>query len=687
MNLFDRELRYLKGVGEKRAGLFAKLGVFTVGDILRYFPRAYEDRREIAHITDLTPGMSVCVRGTVVTDVRQARISGGRQIVRFRISDESGQAEVMFFNQGWVKDRIRRGGEYIFYGEFREMKNSRMLSLVNPVYEAFSVDKTGTNTQRIMPVYRLTSGIGQNYIRGIVETALRLCEGNLEDVLSESIRERYVLQNAELCYKNIHFPGNGDLLADARRRFVFEELLVLSLGLRRMRGRRNAVGYAIPEMDMSGFEQVLSFKLTGAQQRAIRDVAADMSSGYTMNRLIQGDVGSGKTMVAAAAAWLACGAGVQAAVMAPTEILASQHYETLAPIFERLNMRTALLVGSMSTASKRKTVELAATGELDVLIGTHALISEGVEFKKLGLVVTDEQHRFGVAQRAALAEKGNNAHMLVMSATPIPRTLALMLYGDLDISRIDELPPGRRPVQTFAVSESYRPRVEKFIRKLVGEGRQVFIVCPLVEEVDGLDDGRKTVETYAEHLSREVFPELRVEFIHGRMKPAKKDEIMRKMSAGEIDILVSTTVIEVGIDVPNAALIIIENSERFGLAQLHQLRGRVGRGSHESYCILFENGGSQVTRERIRVMCETNDGFKIAEEDLRLRGPGDFFGSRQHGIPALRIADIAADNETMSQVSEAAGLVLADDPELTRPENALLRREVDKMFENAGELN
>ena len=696
MDTFDREIRFLKGIGEKRAGLYEKLGVFSVRDLLRDFPRDYEDRRTIAPLGMVTPGMSVCVRASVITAPTQARIPGGTAMVRLRIADESGEADVTFFNQVWVKNNLHVGEEYIFYGLFQQWKNAqgraaKRLSLVNPVYERVREDGPGANTGRIMPVYRLTAGLGQQHLRASVTAALDLCGGEFEEILPQYLRDRYVLQNAAFCYQNIHFPESGDALGEARRRFVFEELFLLALGLRRMKGEREVQGIPIDPPPLERFTQVLPFTLTGAQRRAIEEIARDLASGRPMNRLVQGDVGSGKTMVAAAAAWMACSCGCQTALMAPTELLAAQHYETLSGLFEKLGLRTLLLTGSLTAAKKRQLRAVIASGEADVVIGTHALLTADVTFAKLGLVITDEQHRFGVLQRSALAGKGMGEevppHTLVMSATPIPRTLALMLYGDLDVSRIDELPPGRKPVRTFAVDESYRPRIESFIRRLVGEGRQVFIVCPLVESPDGTDDGRKAVEDYAKNLRETVFPDLTVELLHGRMKQKQKDEIMARVAAGAVDILVATTVIEVGIDVPNAALMVVENSERFGLSQLHQLRGRVGRGSHESYCILMENGGGEATKERLKAMVETNDGFRIAEADLKLRGPGDFFGSRQHGIPTLKIADVAADNQVMMHASEAAGLVAEADPALERPEHALLRREIERMFSAGGGLN
>ncbi len=660
----DTEVKYVKGVGEKKAGFLAKLGIFSLRDLLRHFPREYEDRRTVKRLIDILPGESACVEGAVVSAPQLSRIRRGLDIVRCRISDGSATCEVSFFNQSWQRSRLVPGEEYVFYGKFGGDLLRR--ELTNPVFEpAGEARQTG----KIVPVYSMTAGLRRSDLTKLIETALAAAEGQFPEPLPASVRERFGLVDAESAYRSIHFPESDEALADARRRFVFEELFLLSLGLRRAREGYSGTPPHIEPMDTAEFTRVLPFPLTRAQERAISEIKHDLCFGTRpMNRLVQGDVGSGKTVVAAAAAWLACKSGHQTAFMAPTELLAAQHFRTLAPMLSRFGITAELLTGSLTAAQKREAQARIASGEAQLVIGTHALISGGVEFRDLGLVITDEQHRFGVRQRAALAAKGSEAHILVMSATPIPRTLSLIIYGDLDLSVIDELPPGRTPIKTSVISANRREELYASIRRLIGEGRQAYIVCSRVEDGDEPDDGRKAVEEYAKTLREEVFPDLRVEYVHGRMKQKQKDEVMERFAAGEADILVATTVIEVGIDVPNAALMVVENAENFGLSQLHQLRGRVGRGRYESYCVLVRGGGGDAAKERLGVMRDTNDGFRIAESDLKLRGPGDFFGSRQHGLPALRVADLDADAETMMLASEAAAELFRKDPALASPD-------------------
>ena len=673
----DTEVKFIKGVGEKKAGFLAKLGIFSLRDLLRHFPREYEDRREIKRIVDVLPGESACIEGSLVAPPKLSRIRRGLDIVRCRISDGTAFCDVSFFNQSWQKNRLEIGKEYIFYGKFND-DNLLRHELTNPVFEPAGEARL---TGMIMPIYPTTAGLRRSDLVKLTQTALSAAEGQFPEPIPASVRERFDLMDAAEAYRAIHFPEDDESLSAARRRFVFEELFLLSLGLRRSREGYSGTPPKVEPQDLDEFAALLPFPLTGAQRRAMEDIKRDICFGTRpMNRLVQGDVGSGKTVVAAAAAWLACRSGYQAAFMAPTELLAAQHFRSLEPMMARLGLRTELLTGALTAAEKREKQARIAMGEADLVIGTHALITDAVEFSRLGLVITDEQHRFGVRQRAALAAKGREAHVLVMSATPIPRTLSLIIYGDLDLSVIDELPPGRTPIKTYSVGESYRERLNAFIRKLVEEGRQVYIVCSLVEDSEGLDDGRKAVEEYTKTLQTEVFPDLKIEFVHGKMKQKPKDEAMARFASGETDILVATTVIEVGIDVPNAALMIVENAENFGLSQLHQLRGRVGRGKYESYCVLVRGGGGEVARERLRVMCETNDGFKIAESDLKLRGPGDFFGSRQHGLPALRVADLEADSETMMRASEAAAELFRDDPTLSSPEYAETLRAMENLF-------
>lgn len=672
----DTKVAEIRGIGEKKAGFLAKLGLFTLRDVLRFFPRDYEDRREIKRLCDVLPGESACVEGGLINTPTLSRIRRGLDITKCRISDGTAVCDVTFFNQSWIKNRLNMDENYVFYGKFGDGDLLRR-ELTNPAFEPEGTNRT---TGRILPVYRLTAGIGRAAMTSVVEAALAAADGDFPEPIPAPIRKRFDLLDAETAYLNIHFPADDKLLEQARRRFVFEELFILSLGLRGERLERANDAPVISPLDPSEFIDKLPFPLTGAQRRSIDEIFADLCSGRPMNRLLQGDVGSGKTVVAAAAAWLCCKSGHQTALMAPTELLAAQHFRSLEPMMRSLGLRVGLLIGSLPAAEKRAVQAAIAMGDYDLVIGTHALITDAVEFRSLGLVITDEQHRFGVRQRAALAEKGRSAHVLVMSATPIPRTLSLIIYGDLDLSVIDELPPGRQPIKTYSVGESYRERLRAFIRKLVGEGRQVYIVCPLVESAEGLDDGRKAVEKYAEELDTKIFPDLTVEFVHGKMKAKQKDEIMRRFAAGEVDILVATTVIEVGIDVPNAALMVVENAENFGLSQLHQLRGRVGRGAYESYCVLVRGGGGDATRERLAVMCSTQNGFKIAEADLKLRGPGDFFGSRQHGLPALRVADLEADAETMKSAADAADELLADDPKLKKQANSAAKQAVERMF-------
>ena len=551
----------------------------------------------------------------------------------------------------------------------------------------------------IVPVYPLTAGITNHLLCTLTQQAVAACAQDMPETLPRGVRLDHELAQAEFSYRNIHFPESFQALELARRRLTFEELFYLSAGLAMLKERRGDVlGCAIPSRPMEEFLARLPFPLTGAQRRVMEEISRDMASGRPMNRLVQGDVGSGKTVVAAYAAWLAAGAGYQSALMAPTEVLAEQHFRSLSALLEPAGVRVGLLTGSITPAGKKKVRQALAAGEIDLIIGTHALLSQGVEFAKLGLMVADEQHRFGVAQRAALAAKGDSPHVLVMSATPIPRTLALIIYGDLDVSVIDELPPGRTPVETYVVREDKRARMYNFVRRLVGEGRQVYIICPAVEEntegtmqnVEWEGDGPaldlKAVTTYAKKLQTEVFPDLRVDFLHGKMKPREKEAVMAAFAAGETQVLVSTTVIEVGVDVPNAALIIIENAERFGLSQLHQLRGRVGRGKHQSYCVLITNTRSVEAMQRLRTLASTADGFKISEEDLKLRGPGDFFGSRQHGLPQMKLADLAGDMRLLSEAQESARRLLMADPTLSQPENRPVLERVRTLFADTPDI-
>lgn len=676
MGDINANIRGLRGIGEKKAQAFNKLGVFSLFDLISYFPRRYEDRSRLSHIALTLDGESVCVCALVADTPRLSRIRRGLDIVRFRAVDGSGAVDISYFNQSYLKDKFHRGESYYFYGKIQVSGSHR--SMTNPVFEPENSPRRVTG--KIVPVYRLSAGLSAKDISGAIEQALAQCIDSIPELMPESLRERLRLAPVELAYKNIHFPADEKTLEAARQRLVFEELFVLACALGRMRGQRSrSGGIVMPLGDIEEFWRAMPFVPTGAQRRCVDEALNDMRSGAEMNRLVQGDVGSGKTLVAAALVWYAFKNGRTSAFMAPTEILAEQHFDTLTKLLSPLGLRIVRLTGSMTAAEKRKARELLANGEFDLVVGTHAILSEGVEPKRLGLVVTDEQHRFGVEQRARLVGKGENPHVLVMSATPIPRTLALIIYGELDVSIIDELPPGRQKVDTFAVDESYRARLNGFIRRQTEQGRQVFVVCPMVEENDDLPQKLKSAEEHAKELTG-IFPELNVGCIHGRLKSRDKDAVMAAFVHGEIDILVSTTVIEVGVDVPNASLIVVENAERFGLSQLHQLRGRVGRGQHKSYCVLVSDSDGEDVRRRLRIMTRTNDGFRISEEDLRLRGPGDFFGSRQHGLPELHMAELGADAQLMQQAQTEAAALLASDPELAFPEHTALRERVELLF-------
>ena len=676
----NTDIRYIKGIGEAKGKAFARLGVRCVGDLLSDFPRAYEDRSKVLPIARLMEGEAACVCAMITTEPELSRIRKGMELLRFRIADASGSMLVTYFNQAWMKNRLRRGDTYIFYGKVQV--TGRTFAFTNPIFEPEA--EMGHVTGRIMPVYRLTGGISQRDMTQAVRRVLGEPGMTFPNALPERVERENRLCTARYAYENIHFPADMRALSLSRRRLVFEELFTLVCALSLVRGEGEVQpGIAVQPRDIAEFTATLPFTPTGAQLRAIADAAGDMTSGRLMNRLIQGDVGSGKTLVAAALIWLAAGSGLQSAFMAPTELLAEQHFATLSGFLAPFGLKVVKLTGSMGAKAKRETLAALASGEAALAVGTHALISEGVEFRRLGLVVTDEQHRFGVAQRSALAGKGERAHVLVMSATPIPRTLALIIYGDLDVSLIDELPPGRQRVDTFAVTSSYRRRLNAFIAKLVGEGRQVFVVCPAIEADSEVPMDLVSAEEHTLEL-RAALPGMRIECIHGRMKAKPRDEIMSRFAAGEVDVLVSTTVIEVGVDVPNAALMIIENAERFGLSQLHQLRGRVGRGRHKSYCVLVSDAKGADARERLAALTHIHDGFKIAEEDLRLRGPGDFFGARQHGLPELHIADLGADMDVLKTAQAAAQALLAEDPALVREENRPVRQAAERLLSVTG---
>ena len=685
MSVLDTDIQFIKGVGETRKKYFEKLGIFTLRDLIMNFPRGYEDRRVVKRVSELQFGEMCCVSATVAAPARTSHIRKGLDITKCVAVDETGRLNLTFFNQSFISRALTVGESYVFYGRVGGKIGAPELQ--NPVIER--EDLPPAYTRRVVPIYRMTAGLSQKMMSNAVRQGLLKCGDELPEQLPESVVERWRLARTRFAYENIHFPRDIESLELARRRLIFEELFVLFCTLSLMRSRQQAKpGTRIAPPDMSPFWSALPFAPTGAQRRAVEDILRDLSGTRPMSRLIQGDVGSGKTAVAAAAAYAVIKNGHQAAFMAPTEILAEQHYKTLSGLLAPLGVNVDLLTGGLGAKAKREAQQRLRSGETGLVIGTHALLSDSVEFSDLALIIADEQHRFGVQQRAALSDKGDTPHVLVMSATPIPRTLQLIIYGDLDVSVMDELPPGRQVIDTFQVGEDMRRRIYNFIRRLVGEGRQVFIVCPAVEETEEQPDGLKSVKEYAAELSQNVFPDLKVALVHGKMKPKEKNEVMESFAAGETDILVATTVIEVGVDVPNAALMVVENADRFGLSQLHQLRGRVGRGEHKSYCVLFRGAGGDAAMERLRAFCKTNDGFKIAEEDLRLRGPGDFFGSRQSGLPDMRIAGLTTDLELMRTAKEAAQELLRADPDLSSPDNAILKESVLRVLEkNRGTLN
>ena len=673
MDLFS-SIQELRGIGPARAAQLEKLGIRSLYDLISYFPRAYEDRTKKCTIAKLQADTPACFDAMVVSHPHTAHIRKGLDITKTIVADETGKLHLTFFNQPYLDRSLVYGETYSFYGTLRGDYSG--FEMQNPVFESEAA--SGAATNRILPIYGLTAGLSNAVILRAVRQALDACLMELPEILPENVREQYKLCGAAYAYETVHNPPSMEELGKARRRLVFEEFFVFSAGLELLRGRRAQL-HTKPytDTDLAKFYSALPYHPTHAQFSAIGEILSDFSSGIPMNRLLQGDVGSGKTLVAAAAAFCAAQNGRQSVIMAPTEILAEQHALSLGPLFESLSVHVVLLTGSLTAAAKRKVKTAISSGEAQLVIGTHALLTEDVVFSNLGLVIADEQHRFGVSQRTALYEKGNAPHLLVMSATPIPRTLALIAYGDLDVSVLNELPPGRQPIDTFLIGEDKRERCNTFVRKQCQAGHQVYIVCPAVEESDL--ESLKSAEVWAETLQKTVFPDLRVGLLHGKMKSSEKDAVMASFSEGGLDVLVATTVVEVGVDVPNATLMVIENADRFGLSQLHQLRGRVGRGRDKSYCILFSSAQNPDTLARLRGFCATNDGFRIAEQDLAQRGPGDFLGSRQHGLPAFRAANLQMDLETLKEAQTAAANALSeispDDPGL-----AALRKRVQELF-------
>lgn len=673
----DMPLRYLKGVGERRAEQLARLDLLSVGDLLHFYPRGYEDWSTIVPIQEAPYGQPCCIKATALGTPVENRIRKGLSLYRFTVSDGTSTMRITLFNNKYAAAKIKAGESYLFFGQVGGGLTNR--EMASPMIEPSG------DGQRIRPIYRQTEGLNSRMIETLVARAIQALDKELDhDPLTPEFRNRHELCTRRFALENIHFPTTSNTLEIARKRLVFEELLILQLGLLKLKSRSRSANTAMIENDLADeFTSLLPFKLTGAQSRTLRECIQDMRGEHPMSRLIQGDVGSGKTAVAAGAAYTAIKNGFQAALMAPTEILAEQHARSLSGLLEKAGIRVALLTGSMTASAKRQTLEALASGEIHLVSGTHALLSEGVEFNRLGLVITDEQHRFGVAQRARLAAKGQSPHLLVMSATPIPRTLALIIYGDLDVSVLDELPPGRTPVETYAIDSDKRERAFNYIKKHIAQGRQAYIVCPLVE--NGEESDLASATEYFNKLAEGSFKGYKLGLLHGRMKSSEKEAVMGGFVRNEISILISTTVIEVGVDVPNAVLMVVENAERFGLAQLHQLRGRVGRGQHKSTCILISDARNEEARRRLKVLCATNDGFKIADEDLKLRGPGDFFGSRQHGLPDLKIANLNTDMRLLREAQNAAREILAKDPALEHKEHHPLSEEVRLLFEKVGE--
>lgn len=667
MSFDEYDIQYIKGVGEKRARFFNKLGIYTVDDLIHYYPRKYQDWSKTVAVSDAPTDGPAFIRATMITPVKESMIRKGMTLYKCNFSDGSNVIHVTLFNNKYLAKSLRTFDEYVLYGKVERSFTSASMSapIIEPVAAAVGIH----------PIYSATPNLNSRAISKVMAAALDKID-EFDETLDESIMKKYGLCSLDFAIRQIHFPDCEENIQTARKRLIFEELLTLQLGLMLLKTKKSTKNNIPISRDCTAeFYNLLSFEPTGAQKRAVADCIKDMQSEKAMNRLIQGDVGSGKTAVAAAVMYTVAKNGYQSAMMAPTEILAHQHHESLSKLFESTGLTVELLTGSTKAKDKKEIKRRLIDGEIDIIVGTHALIQNDVEFKSLGLVVTDEQHRFGVEQRTNLAMKGDDPHLLVMSATPIPRTLALIIYGDLSISILDELPPGRQQIRTDVVNSGYHQRIYKFIKKAIAEGHQAYIVCSLVEESES---ELIPATEYAEGLKNNVFSDYRLGLLHGKMKPKDKDKIMDEFARGEVDILVSTTVVEVGVDVPNATIMVIENADRFGLSQLHQLRGRVGRGSDQSYCILVSDTKSDAAKERLKLMKSTSDGFKIADYDLKTRGPGDFFGKRQHGLPNLVIADMLEDMDTLNKCRECAEEMLRYDSKLDH--YPLLARQISNMF-------
>ena len=674
----DDSIQFVKGIGPKKAKLLEKLHIRTLRDALETYPRDYEDRTHITPIEEIDMEDKYAVRAVVGTEPKVNRIRKGLTLVKCTIYDETGTLNVTYFNNPYALQKLEVGREYLFFGKVGGTFTAR--EMVNPVM--LTVESAAASP--LVPVYPQTEGVSSAYLAKCVRAAFAAAP-DIEEPLPAALIEKYRLCGKAEALQKIHFPQSRQDVQAARRRLIFEELLALQLGLLLLRGREAAhTGAPMRPADLSPFWNALPFAPTGAQRRAAQEILADLGKKTPMNRLLQGDVGSGKTLVAAAGVYAAAQSGYQSVLMAPTEILAAQHADTLDRLLAPLGIRVALLTGSVKGAAKKAALRAIAAGEVELVVGTHAVLSAGVEFARLGFAVTDEQHRFGVRQRSLLAAKADHPHLLVMSATPIPRTLGLLMFGDLDISVLDELPPGRTPVKTYAITGKKRADMYGFVRRQLAAGRQAYIVCPVIDE--GEND-MQAVTTYYTDVAQPLLEHYRVGLMHGRLKAAEKAAVMDAFKAGALDVLVSTTVIEVGVDVPNANIIVIENAERYGLSALHQLRGRVGRGAADSCCILISDNGNDAVRERLQFLCRTSDGFAVAKYDLETRGPGDFFGSAQHGLPTLRVADLVQDTRTLRVAQDEAKALLAKDPNLIDPAHRALSDEVERLFETAEAMN
>ncbi len=676
---FSDDIKYIKGVGEAKAKAFHSIGVSTVGELLRFYPRAYEDWSKILPISQCVIGENVCIKGTVMFPVKNERVRGGMLIAKATITDGDDVVAATFFNNKYIDKMLKSGEEYLFYGKITLGKFAAR-EMITPMFI-----KTSQSVE-IKPIYPQNKNITSKTIQSAVQNALEKIDV-IPEYLPQEIIEEYNLVSLDMAIRNIHFPKDDEDLQKARERLIFDELFILQLSLLSLKDENKEVktGNIIEKDYTEEFFSLLPFKPTNAQKRAVKEAIYDMQKGKQMNRLLQGDVGSGKTAVAAAIVYSSSKNGMQSALMAPTEVLATQHYETFTKLFNGTGIKCELLVGSTKAKEKKEIKERLKKGEIDLIIGTHALIQEDVEFDRLGLVITDEQHRFGVKQRTGLCSKGENPHVYVMSATPIPRTLALIFFGDLNVSILDELPPGRQKIDTYSVTSAKRGSMFDYIRKHLDEGYQAYIVCPLVEESEMMQGIMSAEEYYKK--AQVPFNGYKLDLLHGKMTPKKKDEVMLKFKNGETQLLISTVVIEVGVDVPNAVIMVVENAERFGLSQLHQLRGRVGRGQAKSSCILVTDAKGDEAKARMRIMCETTDGFKIADEDLRLRGPGDFFGTRQHGLPKLKIADILTDTKILTQTQHLAMTIMEENRLFLNEEYRQIGRMVAKKIQSLQAVN